>query len=36
VILERRTIVKPRKRERRLKRLLVRAGKHRAIQNHKT
>src|SRR5262249_5324959 len=36
VIPERRAIVKPRKCERRLQRLLVRAGKRRAIQHHKT
>ena len=36
VIPERRAIVKPRKRERRLQRLLVRAGKRRPIQNDKT
>ena len=36
VIPERRAIVKPRKRERRLQRLLVRAGKRRPIQHHKT
>src|SRR5215813_6409642 len=36
VIPERRAIVKPRKREPRLQRLLVRAGKRRPIQHHKT